>query len=45
MVIFATLFLAWCSLPSFQEAARTMMDGFGDDGLVIDGRKLFFEYR
>ncbi|KAJ0970767.1 hypothetical protein J5N97_018726 [Dioscorea zingiberensis] len=26
------------------EAARTMMDGFGDDGLVIDGRKLFFEY-
>jgi len=22
-----------------------MMDKLGDDGLVVDGRKLFFEYR
>lgn len=22
-----------------------MMDRVGDDGLVVDGRKLFFEYR
>lgn len=22
-----------------------MMDKIGDDGLVVDGRKLFFEYR
>lgn len=22
-----------------------MMDSIGDDGLVVDGRKLFFEYR
>jgi hypothetical protein len=22
-----------------------MMDRIGDDGLVVDGRKLFFEYR
>lgn len=28
-----------------QGAARSMMDGIGDDGLVVDGRKLFFEYR
>lgn len=28
-----------------QGAARTMMDRIGDDGLVVDGRKLFFEYR
>ncbi|XP_064991636.1 SUPPRESSOR OF ABI3-5-like isoform X3 [Musa acuminata AAA Group] len=26
------------------DAARRMMDGIGDNGLVIDGRKLFFEY-
>ncbi|KAJ6842776.1 SUPPRESSOR OF ABI3-5 isoform X1 [Iris pallida] len=26
------------------EAARNMMDGVGEAGLVIDGRKLFFEY-
>ncbi|XP_042403912.1 SUPPRESSOR OF ABI3-5-like isoform X3 [Zingiber officinale] len=26
------------------DAARKMMDGMGDNGLVIDGRKLFFEY-
>jgi len=28
-----------------QETARSMMDGVGEAGLVIDGRKLFFEYR
>lgn len=28
-----------------QGAARAMMDKLGDDGLVVDGRKLFFEYR
>lgn len=28
-----------------QGAARAMMDRLGDDGLVVDGRKLFFEYR
>lgn len=28
-----------------QGAARAMMDKIGDDGLVVDGRKLFFEYR
>lgn len=28
-----------------QGAARAMMDRIGDDGLVVDGRKLFFEYR
>ncbi|XP_072960319.1 SUPPRESSOR OF ABI3-5 isoform X2 [Typha angustifolia] len=26
------------------EAARNMMNGIGENGLVIDGRKLFFEY-
>lgn len=28
-----------------QGAARAMMDKIGDEGLVVDGRKLFFEYR
>lgn len=28
-----------------QGAARAMMDSIGEDGLVVDGRKLFFEYR
>lgn len=28
-----------------QGAARAMMDRIGDDGLVVDDRKLFFEYR
>ncbi|OVA02493.1 G-patch domain [Macleaya cordata] len=34
---------AFIDFPSVG-AARTMMDGIGDDGLVVDGRKLFFEY-
>ena len=28
-----------------QGSARSMMDKVGDEGLVVDGRKLFFEYR
>lgn len=28
-----------------QGAAQLMMDRIGDDGLVVDGRKVFFEYR
>jgi hypothetical protein len=28
-----------------QEAARKMMDSTGDNGLLIDGRQIFFEYR
>lgn len=28
-----------------QGSARLMMDKIGDEGLVVDGRKLFFEYR
>lgn len=27
------------------EAARRMMEGVGDNGLLIDGRKVFFQYR
>ncbi|XP_022772030.1 SUPPRESSOR OF ABI3-5 isoform X2 [Durio zibethinus] len=34
---------AFIDFPSVG-AARTMMDRIGDDGLVVDGRKLFFEY-
>ncbi|XP_031492733.1 SUPPRESSOR OF ABI3-5 isoform X3 [Nymphaea colorata] len=34
---------AFIDFPSV-EAARGMMDGIGEDGLVVDGRKLFFEY-
>ncbi|KAF8380664.1 hypothetical protein HHK36_028154 [Tetracentron sinense] len=34
---------AFIDFPSVG-AARAMMDGVGDDGLVADGRKLFFEY-
>ncbi|XP_047306452.1 SUPPRESSOR OF ABI3-5-like isoform X2 [Impatiens glandulifera] len=34
---------AFIDFPSV-EAARTMMDKLGDDGLVVDERKLFFEY-
>ncbi|XP_026401567.1 SUPPRESSOR OF ABI3-5-like isoform X3 [Papaver somniferum] len=34
---------AFIDFPS-TVSARTMMDGIGDDGLVVDGRKLFFEY-
>lgn len=28
-----------------QGAAQSLMKNMGDDGLVVDGRKLFFEYR
>lgn len=28
-----------------QGAAQSLMKKMGDDGLVVDGRKLFFEYR
>ncbi|MQL96459.1 hypothetical protein Taro_029140 [Colocasia esculenta] len=34
---------AFIDFPSV-EAAQSMMDGIGNDGLVVDGRKLFFEY-
>ncbi|GLT57696.1 hypothetical protein SLA2020_306500 [Shorea laevis] len=34
---------AFVDFPSLG-AARVMMDQIGDDGLVVDGRKLFFEY-
>ncbi|KAM7525382.1 hypothetical protein LguiA_015284 [Lonicera macranthoides] len=34
---------AFIDFPSLG-AARSMMDRFGDDGLHVDGRKLFFEY-
>uniref|UniRef100_A0A6N2LEC1 RNA-binding protein n=1 Tax=Salix viminalis TaxID=40686 RepID=A0A6N2LEC1_SALVM len=34
---------AFIDFPSV-EAACAMMDRIGDDGLVVDGRKLFFEY-
>ncbi|KAA8526580.1 hypothetical protein F0562_008217 [Nyssa sinensis] len=34
---------AFIDFPSVG-AARAMMDKLGDDGLVVDGRKLFFEY-
>ncbi|KAA0031840.1 RNA-binding protein 10 isoform X4 [Cucumis melo var. makuwa] len=34
---------AFIDFPSVG-AAQTMMDKIGDDGLVVDGRKLFFEY-
>ncbi|XP_010257300.1 PREDICTED: SUPPRESSOR OF ABI3-5 isoform X2 [Nelumbo nucifera] len=34
---------AFIDFPSVGDA-RKMMDGIGDDGLVVDGRKLFFEY-
>ncbi|KAG5540050.1 hypothetical protein RHGRI_020326 [Rhododendron griersonianum] len=34
---------AFIDFPSVG-AARAMMDKIGDDGLVVDGRKLFFEY-
>ncbi|XP_042504623.1 SUPPRESSOR OF ABI3-5-like isoform X1 [Macadamia integrifolia] len=34
---------AFIDFPSVGEA-RKMVDGIGDDGLVVDGRKLFFEY-
>ncbi|XP_017252431.1 SUPPRESSOR OF ABI3-5 isoform X2 [Daucus carota subsp. sativus] len=34
---------AFIDFPSLG-AARTMMDRLGNDGLVVDGRKLFFEY-
>ncbi|MCL7042501.1 hypothetical protein MKW94_004480 [Papaver nudicaule] len=34
---------AFIDFPS-TVSARTMMDAIGDDGLVVDGRKLFFEY-
>lgn len=35
----------WKLIVLKQGAARSMMDKIGDDGLVVDGRKLFFEYR
>ncbi|PIA36312.1 hypothetical protein AQUCO_03400305v1 [Aquilegia coerulea] len=34
---------AFIDFPSV-EAARAMIDGVGEDGLIVDGRKLFFEY-
>ncbi|MCD7448823.1 hypothetical protein HAX54_046669 [Datura stramonium] len=34
---------AFIDFPSVG-AAQTMMDKLGDEGLVVDGRKLFFEY-
>ncbi|CAA7397035.1 unnamed protein product [Spirodela intermedia] len=34
---------AFIDFPSV-EAAQSMMDGIRDDGFVVDGRKLFFEY-
>ncbi|KAK8282757.1 hypothetical protein V6Z11_D08G046400 [Gossypium hirsutum] len=34
---------AFIDFPSVG-AARSMMDKIGDDGLVVDGRKLFFDY-
>ncbi|KAK4278209.1 hypothetical protein QN277_016086 [Acacia crassicarpa] len=34
---------AFIDFPSVG-AARAMMDKLGDDGLVVDGRRLFFEY-
>ncbi|XP_030953203.1 SUPPRESSOR OF ABI3-5 isoform X2 [Quercus lobata] len=34
---------AFIDFPSVG-AARAMMDKIGDDGLVVDGRKIFFEY-
>ncbi|KAL5729205.1 hypothetical protein ACHQM5_002184 [Ranunculus cassubicifolius] len=34
---------AFIDFPSVG-AAQTMMDGIGEDGLVVDGRKCFFEY-
>ncbi|KAG9452981.1 hypothetical protein H6P81_005885 [Aristolochia fimbriata] len=34
---------AFIDFPSVG-AARKMMDGIGHDGLIVDGRKLFFEY-
>lgn len=30
---------------SSKGAAQVMMDQIGDDGLVVGGRKVFFEYR
>jgi RNA recognition motif-containing protein len=35
---------AFVDFPS-TEAAQKMMDTVGNDGLVVDGRRLFFEYR
>ncbi|XP_031124991.1 SUPPRESSOR OF ABI3-5 isoform X2 [Ipomoea triloba] len=34
---------AFIDFPSV-DAAKAMMDKLGDDGLLVDGRKLFFEY-
>ncbi|KAF3636591.1 putative RNA-binding protein 5-A-like isoform X3 [Capsicum annuum] len=34
---------AFIDFPSM-DAAQAMMDKLGDEGLVVDGRKLFFEY-
>eukprot|EP01018_Ginkgo_biloba_P025081 Gb_12277 [translate_table: standard] len=34
---------AFVDFPSV-EAARKMLEGVGDEGLVVDGRRLFFEY-
>ncbi|XP_075511969.1 SUPPRESSOR OF ABI3-5 isoform X2 [Primulina tabacum] len=34
---------AFIDFPSV-DAAQAMMDRLGDDGLLVDGRKLFFEY-
>lgn len=28
-----------------QDSAQAMMDKLGHEGLLVDGRKLFFEYR
>jgi hypothetical protein len=32
-------------LSELQEAAQKMMDGIGYEGIVIDGRRICFEYR
>ena len=35
----------WGLIVVKQGAARAMMNKLGDDGLVVDDRNLFFEYR
>lgn len=32
-------------LYELQEAAQKMMDGIGYEGIIIDGRRILFEYR
>lgn len=33
------------SMIVFQESAQKMMEGVAYDGIVVDGRRIFFEYR